>query len=182
MTVNRITTPRRSENRTAQRVDRDATDRYRKCMVPDGAIQPNVRVPVHTVETFHFENTEQTTVTDFLNGYEGQEIHVVMDGNTVLAETGNIVLRSNTLTPTGNQTIPVTTRFVIVETAGLTLTLPQPALFFGPVLTVKNMTTGAVTLAPNGSESIDGSTSNIMLTVQYESVTLFTNKVNWFIE
>ena len=68
------------------------------------------------------------------------------------------------------------------DTAGgaVTVTLP-PAANFNRHLHVKKLgTTGNVTIDGNGSETVDGS-AGYTLTVQYQSVTVFSNGTGWFI-
>ena len=61
-------------------------------------------------------------------------------------------------------------------TGSITLTLPAIAnVSGGSEIRIKNMGTGTLTIDSNGSETIDGSSSNYTLDIQYASVTLVSN-------
>ena len=61
-------------------------------------------------------------------------------------------------------------------TNSITLTLPAIAnSVVGDEIRVKNMGTGTITIDSNSSETIDGSTSNYTLSVQYSAITLVSN-------
>jgi hypothetical protein len=66
--------------------------------------------------------------------------------------------------------------------AGITLTLPNPALYVGHTITVKKIDSaaGAVTLAPFAAETID-SAASFPLPAQFDAVSLYTNGVDWFV-
>ena len=66
--------------------------------------------------------------------------------------------------------------------AGITLTLPNPALFRNQSLSIKKVDAGAgaVTIVPFGAETIDGAPS-ASLPAQYQSVPLFSDGTNWHI-
>jgi hypothetical protein len=70
---------------------------------------------------------------------------------------------------------------VINCTSGtFTVTLPTAVGIEGQYYIIKNSGTGVITIDGNGSETIDG-TVNRTLSVQYESMTLVSNGVNWII-
>ena len=61
-------------------------------------------------------------------------------------------------------------------TNSITLTLPAVAnSVTGDEIRIKNMGSGTITIDSNGSETIDGSTSNYTLDVQYSAITLISN-------
>lgn len=61
-------------------------------------------------------------------------------------------------------------------TNSITLTLPAVAnSVTGDEIRVKNMGSGTITIDSNSSETIDGSTSNYTLTIQYSAITLVSN-------
>ena len=61
-------------------------------------------------------------------------------------------------------------------TNSITLTLPAVASsVVGDEIRIKNMGSGTITIDSNSSETIDGSTSNYTLTVQYSAITLVSN-------
>jgi hypothetical protein len=61
-------------------------------------------------------------------------------------------------------------------TNSITLTLPAIAnTVNGDEIRIKNMGSGTITIDANSSETIDGSTSNYTLTVQYSAITLVSN-------
>jgi hypothetical protein len=63
-------------------------------------------------------------------------------------------------------------------TGSITLTLPAIAsILGGSEIRIKNTGTGTLTISSNGSETIDGSSSNYELDVQYSAITLVSNGV-----
>jgi len=61
-------------------------------------------------------------------------------------------------------------------TNSITLTLPAVASsVVGDEIRIKNMGSGTITIDSNGSETIDGSTSNYTLDVQYSAIILVSN-------
>ena len=68
---------------------------------------------------------------------------------------------------------------IYICTSAITVTLPVPTAH--EKLTIKNMSGGEVTLARNGTESIDGVASNLVMSSVNESLTLVSNGTNWFI-
>lgn len=64
----------------------------------------------------------------------------------------------------------------------ITISLPAASTMAGRWLNVKKIdsTGNVVTIDPNGSETIDGATT-ISLTMQYESVTLYSDGTEWWI-
>lgn len=61
-----------------------------------------------------------------------------------------------------------------------TVTLPTAVGVEGQFFIVKNSGTGIVTVDGDGSETIDGQ-ANKKLAVQYESITVVSNGVNWVV-
>jgi len=66
------------------------------------------------------------------------------------------------------------------QTGASAITLFSAVGYNGFVIQIKNLTSSAITITPNGSEQIDGS-SSFSLNAQYESVTLISDNSNWFI-
>ena len=61
-------------------------------------------------------------------------------------------------------------------TNSITLTLPAIAnISGGSEIRIKNMGSGTLTIDSNGSETIDGSSSNYELDIQYSAITLVSN-------
>jgi len=61
-------------------------------------------------------------------------------------------------------------------TNSITLTLPAVSdSVSGDEIRIKNTGSGTITIDSNGSETIDGSTSNYTLDVQYSAITLISN-------
>jgi hypothetical protein len=82
---------------------------------------------------------------------------------------------------TGSYVIDVTTDCVVNCTSGtFTVTLPTAVGIEGQYFTVKNSGTGVITIDGDGSETIDGA-ANKILAVQYESITVVSDGVNWVV-
>lgn len=177
----RIAAPLGLENRDVQRVVRDLTDRYRKHMFEDGDTTPSVAAPTVEPQTWHFQNSTTTTITEFSDGFEGQVFYVVMDGPTRIANNDKIKLNVATVTEySASSNVAASVRLAIAN-AAITLTLPDPStLLEGRTITFKNMVSGTLTIAPNDSENIDGANSSISLTTQYDAITLQTDQTDWY--
>lgn len=69
-------------------------------------------------------------------------------------------------------------------TGVVTITLPTDQTTVGRILTIKdaggNASTNNITIATQGSETIDGAASYV-ISSNYESVTIYTDGTNWFI-
>ena len=71
------------------------------------------------------------------------------------------------------------TDYMIDYTSGtFTVTLPSAIGITGQIFVIKNSGTGTITIAPNGTETIDGATSKT-LTVQYSGYTLMSDGANF---
>ena len=82
-------------------------------------------------------------------------------------QLGYAVITSNTTVSIGHH---------YSATNSITLTLPAiSSSVSGDEIRVKNIGSGTITIDSNGSETIDGSTSNYTLTVQYSAITLVSN-------
>jgi hypothetical protein len=84
-------------------------------------------------------------------------------------------------TITASDTVRDSDYFIRVDaTAGaVTVTLPPAARWAGIALVIKKLdAANNVTIDGNGSEEIDGATTDV-LTTQYESRTLFSNGTGW---
>ena len=64
---------------------------------------------------------------------------------------------------------------------GTTIYLPAAGGVSGRLYTIKNLNGNAISIDPNGTESIDGSSSNYSLNTQWKYVTLVSNGSNWLI-
>ena len=63
-------------------------------------------------------------------------------------------------------------------TGTITLTLPTSGVSSGAEIRIKNMGTGDITVDPQTS-TIDGSTADYVLDVQYSAITLVSTGTNW---
>lgn len=63
-------------------------------------------------------------------------------------------------------------------TGTITLTLPTSGVSSGAEIRIKNMGTGTLTIDP-GSLTIDGSTTDYTMDVQYSAITLVSTGTNW---
>jgi len=68
------------------------------------------------------------------------------------------------------------------SSAAITVTLPDPASYPNEALSIKKIdsSTNAVTVAPHGSETIDGAAS-VSLANQWDSVTVKSDGTNWYV-
>lgn len=68
-----------------------------------------------------------------------------------------------------------------IGSTSYSITLPTASSIAGRVYNIKNsQTSGAITIDPNGSETIDG-IATVTLGAQYQSVTVQSNGTNWII-
>lgn len=85
---------------------------------------------------------------------------------------------------TTNFTITATGTVFLVDasSAAVTATLPAAATYPDRMITVKKVdsSTNSVTVDGNGSETIDGSTTQV-ITTQYVSITMISDGSEWFI-
>ena len=72
--------------------------------------------------------------------------------------------------------------YVLVDASSgnITITLPEPSKATQVDVKKIDSSTNAVTVEPNGSETIDGSSSKTIDT-QYESYTFISDGTNWYI-
>lgn len=68
----------------------------------------------------------------------------------------------------------------ILATGTFTVTLPAASSNANVVIDVKNGSTGTVTIGRTGSDTIDGATSQSLVT-QYQSMTFFSDGTSWWI-
>lgn len=91
-----------------------------------------------------------------------------------------IAVSMSIVSKTANYTV-TTDDYTIDCTSGtFTVTLPTAASIAGRVYVIKNSGSGTITIACNGAETIDGSTTKV-LSVQYNSFTLQSNGTNWIL-
>ena len=89
--------------------------------------------------------------------------------------------RYDVATYTTSTTHPIEDGEVILASGTITVTLPEIASLTttaGIMVFVKNIGTGTITVAGNGSETIDGSAS-VSLASQYDVVRLISDGANW---
>jgi hypothetical protein len=104
------------------------------------------------------------------NGAGGLEFASLPDALTVVrtevSQSGSVAAATDT----------------VAVTAACSLTLPPPSDRVGkPILFAKEASgTFAVTILPHANEKISGATS-ATLSAEYESVSLYSNGVNWYI-
>lgn len=68
---------------------------------------------------------------------------------------------------------------VVLASGAITITLPDPVTAVGHVYWIQRIgAAGTVTVAPNGSETIDGA-ANLTLTSQYAAAGLVSDGTNW---
>ncbi len=117
----------------------------------------------------------------------GDEKHLFFDtsNNIIYKGTGtgwsSFVPTYNVVTKTSNYTASNGDCILADASSGaITITLPSPSN--NAIVNVKKIdsSTNAVTVEPNGSETIDGSSSKTIDT-QYESYTFISDGTNWYI-
>lgn len=80
---------------------------------------------------------------------------------------------------TANTTLDINYSVVLCNSSSaMTVTLPAAATCSGRQYTIKNINTGAVTITPNGSETIDAETF-YKLSQQYDIISIVSNGTNW---
>jgi hypothetical protein len=84
-------------------------------------------------------------------------------------------------TGTGAQTLTPDANVHNVPSGTDDVTLFSAAGIAGKQITVKNSGSGSVDVITDGSETIDGSTSNITLGTQYDAITLMSDGTNWLV-
>jgi len=71
---------------------------------------------------------------------------------------------------------------IILANDSLTITLPDATSYVGKQCIIKRINSlGNVTVLGTSSQTIDGDVAGIVLTNQYDAVTLISNGSNWFI-
>ena len=81
---------------------------------------------------------------------------------------------------TTTYTITATDSVIDCTTGTFTVTLPTAVGCTGRQYVIKNSGTGAITVACNGAQTIDGVTTSVLGT-QYQSLTVVSNNANWII-
>lgn len=100
--------------------------------------------------------------------------------HALLAASGGLALDSGlraVLNITGAYTI-ASGDDIILAAGTFTVTLPTAFFISGKEYTIKNIGSGAITVAQNGSETIDGSTDDVVL-AQNDSVIVVSDGSNW---
>lgn len=104
----------------------------------------------------------------------------IITANSTLQVSGSFSLAF--ATKTGNYTMTSSDCMVNCNSASaLTITLPTAVGCTGREYVIKNINTGAVTIACNGAETIDGFATK-QITNQYGCIVLYSNNVVWFIK
>ncbi len=109
-------------------------------------------------------------------------IQFLTSGSITAAEFGQLSADTQTITATTYTALVTDGAILANNAAGVTITLPTaasvPSNYRLSIINIGSI--GAITVDGNGSETIDGELT-IILTTQYESVTLVTDGSNWFI-
>jgi len=126
--------------------------------------------------------------SDDHNIYEGNYIEgAVTAAMNILG--ANSLVRSNfgwstIKTVTADYTMTWGDEMILADasSAAITVTLPDPASYPDEALSIKKIdsSTNAVTVAPHGSETIDGAAS-VSLANQWDSVTVKSDGTNWYV-
>ena len=134
----------------------------------------------------HFKVTAKPTTTsitaEFL-GYQGD----VAEGATIASgaqvSPGGVAYSTHTITETAiDYTVLETDEIIVVTADNKTVTLPPAADVEGKIFTIKVNAahTDGVTIAADGSETIDGAAS-VTSGAQYDYVTVVSDGTEWFI-
>lgn len=70
--------------------------------------------------------------------------------------------------------------YTIVCSAAITVTLPTAIGIPGRIYNIKNISAGTVTIATTSSQTIDGSTTRLVSTMN-ETITVQSNNANWVV-
>lgn len=98
-----------------------------------------------------------------------------------ITRTQAISSAGGTSTKTADYTVTTGDFTILVDATGpVTITLPPAYAYPGMIVNIKNINTGAVTVARSGSDTIDGVTS-WDISAQYDSATFQSNGTNWFV-
>ncbi len=97
--------------------------------------------------------------------------------NSTLTVNGSLSMYYTTVS--SNYTV-LDRDYSIFASGTITISLPTAAGCAGRIYIIKNTSTGAITIDPDGSETIDGSSTKI-LTTQNETAALQSNGTNWHI-
>lgn len=165
-------------NNGAQAWDADFND------VKDGLVEKPLPIHEHTGD-------ESDVETSFPAASYGNCLvwvnHTAM-GWTLYATDANLQWRplANTFRAerknlTGADTLEIWENIVFCAgTPPYTVTLPTAAAAEGLTFNIKTTVAGTVTVDASGSETIDGA-ANFQLTVQYQSVTLYSDGTTWHV-
>ena len=113
------------------------------------------------------------------NGVTNLSVDVSASGAKVIRYSGiiiyNVVTKNTNYTASNGDCV-----LADASSGAITITLPSPSS--NAIVNVKKIdsSTNAVTVEPNGSETIDGSSSKTIDT-QYESYTFISDGTNWYI-
>lgn len=99
----------------------------------------------------------------------------IIAGMTQLGQQ-QIVQQPRIISSVGNITVATTDLIILIEVSVPVINLPASATKLNPVTIIGNATgifsSNNSTVTPNGSEKIDGLSSNPVLTQDYQSITL----------
>lgn len=124
-------------------------------------------------------NGEFTTLHNTLDdgsGNMGVTGGLAVNGSATLA--GGLVVAQRTVT--SSYTVAANDSTVFAASLASTITLPTATGAAGRIHTIKNLTSGSVTVATSSSQTIDGS-STFSLSAQYKYVTVQSDGSNWYV-
>ncbi len=130
------------------------------------------------------------TQENLFEEYGGQSGYLWIEGNYLryidasVVEHALALLHINVVTKTGDYTITTTDDVILADASSgaFTVTLPTAAGIKGRVYDTKKTDSSGntVTLDGNGSETIDGATTQV-IKAQYTTITVFSDGSNWHI-
>jgi hypothetical protein len=86
------------------------------------------------------------------------------------------------LAKTADYTLTETDYIVDCTANSFAITLPTAVTWAGQIYVIKNSGTGVITMNTTSGETIDGNASGALtLALQYDSITVMSNGVNWLI-
>lgn len=122
-------------------------------------------------------------LNDVLESYNRQTQSRILNLIQISINQGADGFLNNVRKVTSSQSALISDSVILADASGgaVTVTLKPAAECVGKIVSVKRLNSGAnnVTVACNGSETIDGS-ATVSLTTQYQSVTLTAYEGNWW--
>lgn len=111
------------------------------------------------------------------NGFSGTDDEVLVFQHSYATVTGGFI--ANYTAKTTTYTVTSDDYTVDCTTGTFTVTLPTAVGITGKVFVIKNSGSGVITVDGDGSETIDGATTQSLN--QYDSITVQSNGSNWII-